>query len=190
MNTSSTKPCFVFKQRKNWPFRFIVTLLHIPEDWGKAIIVPIFKKKDKLDCANYRGISLLTLPGKVFCSILHNRMKKQTEEMLSESQAGFRSGRSTVDQLFTLRQITEKLQGSSKTTLPMLYRLSKSIWHSLARGPSGCNAAPGIPIHDNESAPITLQNLQKCCESRQRLNWLVSNTDWIKTRVHPFSSTL
>ena len=80
----------------------------IPDDWGKAVIVPIFKKKDKLDCANYRGISRLSLIGKVFCSIIHSRMKKTTEEILSESQAGFRPGRSTADQLFSLRQITEK----------------------------------------------------------------------------------
>ena len=80
----------------------------IPNDWGKAVIVPIFKKKDKLDCANYRGISLLSLVGKVFCSIIHSRMKKKTEEILAESQAGFRPGRSTADQLFSLRQITEK----------------------------------------------------------------------------------
>ena len=80
----------------------------IPNDWGKAVIVPIFKMKDKLDCANYRGISLLSLVGKVFCSIIHSRMKKKTEEILSESQAGFRPGRSTADQLFSLRQITEK----------------------------------------------------------------------------------
>ena len=31
----------------------------IPEEWSKAVIVPIFKKKDKSLCGNYRGISLL-----------------------------------------------------------------------------------------------------------------------------------
>ena len=41
-----------------------------PEDWGKAIITPIYKKKDKLDCGNYRGISLLSHTGKVMTIIL------------------------------------------------------------------------------------------------------------------------
>ena len=80
----------------------------IPEDWGRAVIVPIYKKKDKLNCSNYRGSSLLTLAGKVFCSILHKRIQSQTESILAESQAGFHPGRSTIDQLFTLRQIAEK----------------------------------------------------------------------------------
>ena len=86
----------------------------IPQDWGRAVIVPIYKKKDKLDCSNYRGISLLSLAGKVFCSILHKRMQTQTEDILAESQAGFRPGRSTIDQLFTLRQLAEKYSEKRK----------------------------------------------------------------------------
>ena len=88
----------------------------IPDDWGKAVIVPIFKKKDKLDCANYIGISLLSLVGKVFCSIIHSRMKKKTEEIFSESEAGFRPGRSTADQLFSLRQTTKLWDFSRHST--------------------------------------------------------------------------
>ena len=32
----------------------------LPGEWKKSIIVPIHKKRDKTDCNNYRGISLLT----------------------------------------------------------------------------------------------------------------------------------
>ena len=47
----------------------------VPGDWIKAVIIPIFKKGSRLDCANYRGISLLSTVGKVFGRILNERVK-------------------------------------------------------------------------------------------------------------------
>ena len=80
----------------------------IPNDWKRAVIVPIYKKKDKIECNNYRGISLLSHSSKIFSRIILNRFRNRTEEILSEEQAGFRPGRSTIDQIFTLRQLAEK----------------------------------------------------------------------------------
>src|SRR6218665_2572562 len=79
-----------------------------PANWGKAIIVPIHKKKDTRDCNNYRGISLLSVPGKVYTSILRQRLKRYVEEIMAEEQAGFRAARGTMDQLFVIRQLAEK----------------------------------------------------------------------------------
>jgi len=78
-----------------------------PQMWRKSIIVPLHKKKDKLSCDNYRGVSLLSHCGKVMTTVILQRIKKRTEEILSEAQAGFRVGRSTIDQLFTLRRLAE-----------------------------------------------------------------------------------
>jgi len=76
-----------------------------PQEWRDAVIVTIFKKKDPTICDNYRGISLLSIPGKVFAMILLNRVSTAMEATVSEYQAGFRRGRSTTDQVFTLQQI-------------------------------------------------------------------------------------
>ena len=45
-------------------------LEEIPKDWKNGTIVKIPKKGDLTDCNNWRGITLLSVPGKVFCSII------------------------------------------------------------------------------------------------------------------------
>jgi hypothetical protein len=42
----------------------------IPADWQMAIICPVYKRGDKLNCSNYRGISLLNVMYKIFTNTL------------------------------------------------------------------------------------------------------------------------
>ena len=42
-------------------------------DWKTDVIIPIFKKGDRKQCTNYRGISLLSLPGKVYAKCLERK---------------------------------------------------------------------------------------------------------------------
>ncbi|KAK3509681.1 hypothetical protein QTP70_008422 [Hemibagrus guttatus] len=81
----------------------------VPQAWKDATIITIYKKGDRTDCGNYRGISLLSVAGKVFARILLDRLSQHiTPEVVPESQCGFRSNRSTIDMIFSLRQIQEK----------------------------------------------------------------------------------
>ena len=79
-----------------------------PKDWAKMLVTPIHKKGDKLNPGNYRAISLLSIPGKVFSRILLNRIHDRAENAISESQFGFRPGRGTVDAIFIVKQLIEK----------------------------------------------------------------------------------
>ena len=65
----------------------------VPEDWQKGIIIKIPKKGNLNDCNNWRGITLLSAPGKIFCLILLQRLRDAIDKMLREEQAGFRRGR-------------------------------------------------------------------------------------------------
>ena len=79
----------------------------IPE-WRDAEIVPIPKKGDLRYCDNWRGISLLDVVGKLFARVLQDRLQVLAEEVLPDSQCGFRKGRGCVDMMFVARQLVEK----------------------------------------------------------------------------------
>ena len=71
-----------------------------PKDQGYVwVITPLFKKGDKSDPNNYRGICLLPILSRILGRILVTRIRIWAEEMklLDENQAGFRKGRSTAD---------------------------------------------------------------------------------------------
>ena len=76
-----------------------------PRDWQTGVIIPIFKKGDRKQCTNYRGISLLSLPWKVYAKCLERKCQETVESKLEDGQCGFRPGRSATDQIFTLKQI-------------------------------------------------------------------------------------
>ncbi|XP_060665561.1 uncharacterized protein LOC132797804 [Drosophila nasuta] len=80
----------------------------MPEDWNLSMICPILKKGDAAVRTKYRGISLLPVAYKVLTSVLCERLKPHAEALIGPYQCGFRPGKSTVDQIFTLRQILEK----------------------------------------------------------------------------------
>ena len=84
---------------------------HIPQDMRDANIVTLYKNKgDRSDCNNYRGISLLSIVGKVFARVALTRLQALASRIYPESQCGFRAGRSTIDMIFSLRQLQEKCQ--------------------------------------------------------------------------------
>ena len=81
----------------------------VPQEFKDATIVHIYKRKgDKSICDNHRGISLLCIAGKILTRILLNRLSIDlADNVLPESQCGFRAQRSTIDMIFAARQVQE-----------------------------------------------------------------------------------
>ncbi|KAI3352448.1 hypothetical protein L3Q82_005402 [Scortum barcoo] len=85
----------------------------VPLEWQTGVVVvPLFKKGDRRVCSNYRGITLLSLPGKVYARVLERRIRPIVDPWIQEEQCGFRPGRGTVDQLYTLHRVLERVYGS------------------------------------------------------------------------------
>jgi hypothetical protein len=80
----------------------------LPQQWKECIIVAIYKKDDKTDCNNYREISLLSTTYRILSNILLARSTPHVNEIIGDHQCGFRRNRSTMDQIFYIRQILEK----------------------------------------------------------------------------------
>jgi hypothetical protein len=80
----------------------------LPDLWKESIIVPIHKMRDKTDCNNYRGISLLSTLYKMPVNIHLSLLSPYIDEIIGDHQCGFRHNRSTTDEIFCILQILEE----------------------------------------------------------------------------------
>ena len=69
----------------------------------------LHKKKDRTECGNYTGISLVAHAGKILLKIIARRLSEYCERVgiLPEEQGGFRPNHSTTDMMFVIRRLQE-----------------------------------------------------------------------------------
>ena len=96
-------------------------------DWRGDCIVHLYKGNgDKCECNNSRGISLLSVVGKLFGRALIERVRAGTECAIWKEQCGFRQGRGYMDQVFVVRQVCEKYLANGKDVFWVFMDLEKA----------------------------------------------------------------
>ena len=81
---------------------------------------------DKCGYSSFRGISLLSVVGKVYGKILVKRIREGTEGMICDEQGGFTRVRGCVDQIFAVRWVCEKTFSKSKAVFWAFMELEKA----------------------------------------------------------------
>jgi hypothetical protein len=101
----------------------------LPQEFKDASIVHLYKRKgNRQSCDNHRGISLLSIAGKILARLLLNRLISHLEDgLLPESQCGFRANRGTVDMIFAARQLQEKCQEQYQDLYTTFVDLTKAF---------------------------------------------------------------
>ncbi|RZB91510.1 Carbon catabolite repressor protein 4-like 2 isoform B [Glycine soja] len=88
-------------------FNEIMRSKHMPEEWRRSTLVPIYKNKgDIQNCANYRGIKLMSHTLKLWERVIERRLRKETQ--VTENQFGFMPGKSTMEAIYLLRRVMEQ----------------------------------------------------------------------------------
>ena len=105
--------------------------LKIPKIWRRALAVAIPKlKKPMEDHKIYHPISRLCVPDKILERFIHNRMEPINDPPLPREQAGFRRGKSTVDQAVLLTQsIEDSFKAKKKAGAAFVNMTAAYVWH-------------------------------------------------------------
>ncbi|CAK1604457.1 unnamed protein product [Parnassius mnemosyne] len=83
-----------------------------PSIWKEARIVPVFKSGDSASVKNYRAISILSVFGKAFESLVCPVLSYHIKHLISPRQSGFLASRSTVTNLIPFVDFVSNSLGS------------------------------------------------------------------------------
>ena len=107
---------------KSWLRDFLSSCLRglkIPKVWRRALVIAIPKPaKPTGDPNSYQPISLLCVPYKILERLIYARVETLVDPLLPKEQAGFRLGKSTVDQVVLLTKTSRILLRLSTVALP------------------------------------------------------------------------
>lgn len=136
----------MFKQASPYVLKVILHLFNrswetgfIPSAWRKAHIIPLLKPgKDPNFASSYRPISLTSH----LCKIMEHLIKRRMEYMLGtstsgvepihDSQAGFRKGRTTTEQIAYISGVLNENYATQKYSNLMLFDFKNAfdtVWH-------------------------------------------------------------
>jgi len=105
----------------------------MPTDWKDGIIVTLYKGKDpKFECSNYRPITLLSVPGKVFAHVILARIQPLLDRTRRPQQSGIARGRSAIDTILALRLLSE-IHREFNRPLNVVYLDIKAAFDSVDR---------------------------------------------------------
>ena len=118
LNTFLIKGSSKFKHTLLLMFNLILEIQEPPENWGSEHITLFHKGGDSGNLDNYRGISITSNVGKLFCRMIETRLSGivENQNLLGEIQNGFRPGRGTADNLFLLQNILD-IQRKNKNNI-------------------------------------------------------------------------
>ena len=116
-------------------FNLVFSSGNYPSLWATGRIISIHKKGDTSDPGNYRGITISSCLGKIFNSVLNNRLCNYLEcnNIISEEQIGFRKKHRTSDHLFILKTLIDKYKNSKQKLYIGFIDFMKafdSVWHT------------------------------------------------------------
>lgn len=102
---------------------------HLPRPEANEATITILPKQDKdvLEASNYRPISLINTDMKILAKIVTNRLKTVEEELLSDSQAGFRTNRGCRDNIAKLISIIHQTQIHKEKTILIFLDAEKAF---------------------------------------------------------------
>ena len=98
----------------------------VPAQWASGFIVPIHKGGPAMITSDYRGISITSSVGKLFTSIINERLYNfmTTKNILHPAQIEFMNGKRTSDHIFVLKCIIEEVKSKRKPTFVFM----RALW--------------------------------------------------------------